>query len=130
MSPKATPQKLQVQVFGRRDSRATQKALRFFSERRVEIVLVDLARKPMAPTELRRFAERFGSPALMDRESKVYRDAGLAYLSMDNEAAFERVLADQRLLRLPLIRSGNHLAIGVDESAWRDIVVAPDQRSG
>jgi arsenate reductase-like glutaredoxin family protein len=82
----------------------------------------------MAPTELRRFAERFGSPALLDRESRIYRDAGLAYLSMDDKAAFERVLADQRLLLLPLIRSGAHLAIGVDEKAWRDLLAAADRR--
>jgi arsenate reductase-like glutaredoxin family protein len=92
--------------------------------------LVDLARKQMAPAELRRFAERFGSPALIDRESKIYREAGLAYLSMDDETSFERVLADQRLLLLPLIRSGNQLAIGVDEKAWRDLVAAAERRPG
>lgn len=78
----------------------------------------------MAATELRRFAQRSGSLALIDRESKFYREAGLAYLSMDDEAAFERVLADQRLLLLPLIRSGTHVAVGVDEKAWRDLVSA------
>ena len=84
----------------------------------------------MAPAELRRFAERFGSPALIDRESKIYREAGLAYLSMDDETSFERVLADQRLLLLPLIRSGSQLAIGVDEKAWRDLVAAAERRPG
>jgi arsenate reductase-like glutaredoxin family protein len=80
----------------------------------------------MAATELRRFAQQFGSQALFDTESRLYKDAGLAYLSMDDEAAFERVLADQRLLLLPLIRSGRHLSIGVDEDAWRVLVAADD----
>ncbi len=31
----------------------------------------------------------------------------------------ERVLADPRLLRLPLVRAGNRLSIGDDEPAWR-----------
>jgi arsenate reductase-like glutaredoxin family protein len=85
---------------------------------------VDLARKPIAPTELRRFAQRFGAAALMDRESVPYRESGLAYLSMDEDAAFERALADQRLLLLPLVRAGSQLAIGVDEDAWRSLVIA------
>jgi arsenate reductase-like glutaredoxin family protein len=96
----------------------------------VEIAFVDLARKSMAATELRRFAVRFGSQALFDTDSKPYKDAGLAYLAMDDEAAFERVLANQRLLLLPLIRSGAQLAVGVDEKVWRDLLAAADRRSG
>ena len=57
-----------VQVFGRKDSRTTQRALRFFRERRVPVAFVDLAVRPLAPTELRRFAERLGPDALLDRE--------------------------------------------------------------
>lgn len=94
----------------------------------MKITFVDLARKQMAATELRRFAQRFGGAALIDRESRFYRDAGLAYLSMDDEAAFERVLADQRLLLLPLIRSGSQVAVGVDEKAWRELLAAAAAR--
>ena len=57
-----------LQLFGRKDSRATQKALRFFKERRVPLSFVDLAVRPPAPTELRRFAERLGARALLDAE--------------------------------------------------------------
>jgi arsenate reductase-like glutaredoxin family protein len=78
----------------------------------------------MAPTELRRFAQRFGAAALMDRDSARYRDLGLAYLSMDEDGAFERVLANQGLLLLPLVRAGAQLAVGVDEDAWRSLVIA------
>lgn len=80
---------------------------------------VDLARKAPAATELRRFAERLGASSLMDRDSRAYRDAGLAYMSMGDAEEFERALADPRLLRLPLVRAGNLLSIGVDEDSWR-----------
>ena len=113
------PADLQVQIFGRRDSRDTQRALRFFAERRVKVAFVDIARKPPAQGELRRFSERFGSKALLDSESRIYRDSGLAYLSMDDAQAFERVLADPRLLKLPLVRAGSRVTIGLDEAAWR-----------
>jgi arsenate reductase (glutaredoxin) len=113
-----------VQVFGRRDSRPTQKALRFFSERRILASLVDLARKPMAPGELRRFADKFGGRALLDPESARYQQLGLAHLTMDDAEAFERVLDDQRLLRLPLIRAGGRLSIGLDEASWRALLSA------
>jgi arsenate reductase-like glutaredoxin family protein len=97
--------------------------LRFFRERRVEVSFVDVARKPMAAGELRRFATRFGPIALIDTDSPRYRDAGLAYLVMDEEGAFDRLLAQQSLLRLPLVRAGAQLSVGVDEEAWRSWLV-------
>ena len=84
------------------------------------MTFVDLARKPIAPGELRRFAQRFGAAALLDPDSPRYRELGLAYLSFDEEAALEKSLTDQQLLKLPLARSGDLLSVGVDETAWRE----------
>ena len=78
-----------------------------------------MSRRPPAPTELRRFSERFGASALLDPESRAYRDGGLAHLRMDEAEVFERLLADPSLLRLPLVRRGARLSLGVDEPAWR-----------
>lgn len=108
-----------VQLFGRKDSRATQKALRFFKERRIPVTLVDVTVKPPAPTELRRFVERLGIRSLVDTESAAWKDAGMGYLRLDDTELFGRLLADPRLLRLPLARYGNQFAAGVDEATWR-----------
>jgi arsenate reductase-like glutaredoxin family protein len=81
-----------------------------------------LARKPIAAGELRHFTQKFGARALFDDSSSQYGDAGLAYLSMDEDAAFERLLADDRLLLLPLVRVGTQVAVGVDEKSWRALV--------
>lgn len=98
--------------------------MRFFKERRVPVAFVDLAQRPIAPAELRRFATRFGAPALLDESTRAYRDQGLAYMRMGDEEAFERVLREQALLRLPLVRAGNSVSIGVDEPAWRSLLTA------
>ena len=116
----------QVQVFGRRDSRDTQKALRFFRERRISVVFVDLTTKAMAPAELRRFSDRFKPRALLDEQSRAYVDAGLAYLRLDDRELFERLLSNQRLLRLPLVRAGRELTVGPDEAAWKRLLAAGD----
>ena len=112
-----------VQVFGRKDSRATQAALRFFRERRVEVSMVDIAVRAPAPTELRRFAQRLGARGLLDTESKAYKDQGLGYLSMDEGEVLDRLLADPRLLKLPLVRAGDRFSAGPDEAAWRSWLV-------
>jgi arsenate reductase len=112
-----------VQIFGTPDSQPTRAALRFFKERRMEVHLVDIGRKPMAPGELRRFVERLGARALAATESKAWRDAGLGYLSMTEADLADRLLRDQRLLNIPLVRIGNGFAAGRNESAWKSLVI-------
>jgi arsenate reductase-like glutaredoxin family protein len=108
-----------IQVFGFGDSQATRAAERFFRERRIAIHLVDLRKRPIAPGELRRFVERLGARALLDETSKAYRDGGLAYLRMTDAEIVERLLADNRLLRLPLARHGDEVTVGKDEATWK-----------
>jgi arsenate reductase-like glutaredoxin family protein len=119
MSPAPKPAGPNVQVFGTPDSQATRAALRFFRERRIEVHFVDVRRKPMAPTELRRFVDRLGARAVADEGSKAWRDAGIGYLRMDDHELAARLLADQSLLRLPLVRVDAEVAAGRDEARWK-----------
>jgi arsenate reductase len=111
-----------IQVFGREDSQETRAALRFFKERRVTIQFLDLRRKPVAAGELRRFVDRLGAAALADTNGRAWTDAGLGYLRMTPDELATRLLADQRLLKLPLVRVGNGVAAGRDEAAWKGLL--------
>ena len=119
MARPAGPTEPSVQVFGLEDDRASRAALRFFKERRIAIHFVDLRRKPIAAAELRRFTERLGPAAVLDSDGRAYREAGLAYLRMDDGEVTARLLADQRLLRLPLVRCGNDVSAGPADSTWK-----------
>jgi arsenate reductase-like glutaredoxin family protein len=107
-----------IQLFGTDDSRDTRAAQRFFRERRVVVSYVDLRKRRIAPAELRRFVQALGAASLLDETSRAYRDAGLGYLRMDDAAIVERLLADIRLLRLPLVRHANDVTAGPAEDAW------------
>jgi len=107
-----------IQVFGRDDSAATRAALRFFRERRVVVHYVDIQKRRIAPGELRRFTQRLGAGALLEPSSRPYRDEGLAFLSLDEAGIIARLLADPRLLRLPLARHGTEVTVGLDERTW------------
>jgi arsenate reductase len=111
-----------VQIFGIKNSQSTRAAERFFKERRVPIHFVDLAKKPMAPAEIKRFADRFGLPALVDIEGKAWIDAGLKYLKVSDSEMLGRIGRDPKLLRLPLIRGGNRLSVGHDEDSWKGML--------
>jgi arsenate reductase-like glutaredoxin family protein len=115
---------LSVQIFGHERDQGTRAAVRFFKERRVQIHQVDLTRKPIARGELRRFVDKLGPRALLDETSKAYRDAGLAYMRLDDTEIIERLLATPALLRLPLVRFETGVAAGRDEPAWKVLLAA------
>ena len=110
---------MEVQIFGTKGCADTRKALRFFSERRVKTHFVDLKERAASQGELKRFSQKFGADALVDRESKRFQAMGLRQASY-GEARWLQILEEEPLLlRTPLVRSGKHLSIGVDEEAWK-----------
>ncbi len=114
-----------IQVFGLEDNNATRAALRFFRERRIVVHFVDLRKKPIAPGELRRFTDRLGASALLDTESRGYREQGLAHLTTDTAGIAARLLADVTLMRLPLVRYGEQVTAGKAEETWRAWLAKP-----
>jgi len=110
---------LEVQIFGIRKSAETRKALRFFAERRIKTHFVDLTVRPASPGELRRFAQRFGVEALLDRDGRRFADLGLRAARYGEEAWLGRLAQEPLLLRMPLVRAGNRLTVGPAETEWR-----------
>jgi arsenate reductase len=120
---------INVQIFGVKGSQATRAAERFFKERRIPIHFVDLQQKPMSAGEIRRFVERFGLAGLVDREGKVYEDAGLKYIRTSDSELLAKIEKEPKLLRLPLIRAGDKFSAGHDEDAWKAMLVVDQAKS-
>ncbi len=43
-------------------------------------------------------------------------------MTLTDDEVVERLLGNQALLRLPLVRVGDRVSAGPDEKAWRDLV--------
>jgi arsenate reductase (glutaredoxin) len=98
-----------IEVFGLEDSQPTRAAVRFFRERRIVVRFVDLRKKPIDPAELRQFVSQLGVAALIDAADLTTNAGSLLAL----------VRSDVRLLRLPLVRYGDDVTAGQDETTWR-----------
>ena len=109
---------MEVQIFGIKKSADTRKALRFFAERRIKTHFVDLMERAASPGELRRFADKFGVGALVDREAKRLVELGLQHSRMSDVQWFDRLVDEPLLLRMPLVRSGSQLTVGAAEDQW------------
>lgn len=114
---------MEVQIFGVKKSVDTRKALRFFSERRIKSHFVDLTERSAAAGELKRFAQRYGVEALIDRESRAFVELGLRHASFSEDRWLEKLVEEPLMLRMPLVRqigpAAKGLTIGLAEEEWR-----------
>ena len=110
---------MEVQVFGTKNSTDTRKALRFFAERRVKTHFVDLQERSASPGELKRFIQKFGLDALIDRASGRFADLGLGAAHLSEDRWVEKLVNEPLLLRMPLVRYGAELTVGDGTQTWR-----------
>jgi arsenate reductase len=96
-----------IDVLGVDDSASTRAAVRFFRERRIVVHFVDLRKQPIDPAALRLILDRLGAAALVDASAAPDRGALVALIR-----------ADPNLLRLPLVRHGDDVTAGLDETTW------------
>ena len=111
---------MEVQIFGVKKSADTRKAQRFFAERRVKVHFVDLAERPAALGELRRFAQKFGVAALLDRDSRRFAELGLAPARYSDDRWLEKLVEEPMLLVMPLVRWQHKVTVGLAEGTWKE----------
>ena len=109
---------MEVQVFGVRKSADTRAALRFFAERRIKVHFVDLHERAASVGELRRFAQKFGIDALVDRDARRFGELGLRSAILTDERWLEKLSIEPLLLRMPLVRHQQQLTIGAAQETW------------
>ena len=115
---------MEVQVFGTRGCADTRAALRFFSERRVKTHFVDLKERAASQGELKRFAQKFGVDALVDRDAKRFGALGLQRAHYGEAKWLDLLEQEPLLLKTPLVRHGSALTIGAAEGAWQSWMVS------
>ena len=111
---------MEVQIFGVNKSADTRKALRFFAERRMKTHYVDLNVRAASIGELQRFAQKFGAESLVDRESRRFAELGLRYTVLSAERWIQKLSEEPMLLKMPLVRNGKELTVGIAEKTWKD----------
>lgn len=95
----------------------TQKAERFFKERRVAYQRVDVLRYGIGRRELESVAAAVGLDVLCDRQSKAFRESVIAY-TQSRDAILDGLMEKPQLLRLPIVRCGRLATVGVCPDVW------------
>jgi len=106
---------MNLQIFGTKKCRDTQKALRFFAERRIAVHFVDLNVKPISKGELESAARSVPLEELIDSGGRLYEKMNLKYINHDIK---EKILETPLLLKTPLVRSSGKAAVGYNPDTW------------
>ena len=95
----------------------TQKAERFFKERRISYQRVDVLKFSIGKRELESVAAAVGLDALCDKDTKAWRESVLAY-TQSRDTIISGLMEKPQLLKLPIVRNGRLATVGYCPDVW------------
>ncbi len=104
-----------LQIFGVKDCRDTQKAERYFKERNIKYQFRNLAEKGISKGELESIKRKFTIDELFNEEGKQYKKRNLQYIKFDKE---EELLNDSLLFVTPIVRTKTDVTLGYKPEIW------------
>jgi arsenate reductase-like glutaredoxin family protein len=110
---------MNIQIFGTKKSKDSQKAERFFKERGIKFQYVDMKMKGLSKGEFESVLKAVGGlEAMIDRNCKD-KDllALITYIAEEDRA--EKVLENQSVLLLPIVRNGKQATVGYQPEVWK-----------
>lgn len=105
---------MSIQIYWHKKNFATQKAERFFKERRIAYQSFDLKRHKLGKMELEALMRPSGPRAVLDLLDTKVLSHPVAY-TQDRAIIIDYVLMNPRFLVSPIVRSGSKVVIGFDE---------------
>ena len=108
---------MNIQIFGTKKCRDTQKAERYFKERRIPYHFVDLNERGLSKGELDKIKAAVGLEKLLNRESKEYVRLNMQYIVHNRE---EMMQQHPLLLRTPIVRNGGKATVGYLPEIWQE----------
>ena len=118
-----------IQIYWHKRDFATQKAERFLKERRVPFQSVDLKKHRLGKREAELILRAAGGvKGAIDLTSNLVKSHPIAYTN-DQEHILGYLMETPALLKTPIIREGNTLIIGFDETRLQALIDAAESRS-
>ena len=108
---------MNIQIIGTKQCKDTQKAERFFKERRIQFHFRDLKIKGISKGELNNISLVIPLDELLDKESKQFKKRNLEFMVYNTE---DILLDDPLLLKTPIVRNRSLVTAGYQPEDWKD----------
>ena len=108
---------MNIQIFGTKKCKETQKAERFFKERRISFHFRNLTEKGIAKGELENIQRAVLIDDLFDDEGKQFKKRNLEFMVYNKE---EELLSDPLLFKTPIVRNSKLATVGYEPDVWKE----------
>ena len=110
---------MNIQIFGKKKCFETQKAERYFKERKIKFQAIDIVKFGMSKGEFESVRKAVGQDALIDKESPVYFEKNLDKIhgaGLVQEIALE----NPKVIKTPVVRNGKQATVGYCPEVWKE----------
>ena len=111
---------MNIQIFGTKKCNDTKKAQRYFKERGIKFQFIDLSEKEMSKGEFRSVCQKVGGIDAMINENCKDKDALALVKYISEDEREEKLLANQQVLKTPIVRNGNQASVGYAPEVWKN----------
>lgn len=109
---------MNIQIFGTKGF-DTQKAERYFKERKISYQYIDLNKYGLSKGEFDSVKSAVGLKALINEKSKEYERLNMKNLGI-GKAAEEVLFKNPKLYNSPIVRNGKKATVGYQPDIWKD----------
>lgn len=110
---------MNIQIFGSKKDFDTKKAERYFKERGIKAQFIDMKEKGMSKGEFNSVCQAVGGyQKLIDQNCKD-RDllALITYIAKEDKV--EKILENQKIIKIPVVRNGKQATVGYQPDIWK-----------
>lgn len=110
---------MNIQIFGTKKSQETRKTERFFKERGIRYQFVDMKEKGLSKGEFESVKKAVGGlDAMIDQDCKD-KDLLALITWIAEEDRAQKVLENQSVLKIPIVRNGRQATAGYQPEVWK-----------
>ncbi len=111
---------MNIQIFGKTKCFDTQKAQRYFKERKIPFQYINMSDKGMSKGELEKVLRAVGGMEnLLDYKTKD-QDKLLRIKYAKEQDRTALLLENQHLIKTPVVRNGNKATAGYEPGVWKE----------
>lgn len=111
---------MNIQIFGSKKDFDTKKADRYFKERGIKAQFIDMKEKGMSKGEFQSVCQAVGGYRnLIDQNCKD-KDLLALITYIAEEDKVEKILENQKIIRIPIVRNGRQATVGYQPDVWKE----------
>ena len=110
---------MNIQIFGTKKNFDSKKAERYFKERGIKYQFIDMKEKGLSKGEFQSVCNAVGGyEKLIDSDCKD-KDLLALITYIEEEDKAEKILENQSIIKLPVVRNGKQATIGYQPEIWK-----------